>query len=155
MRTECLVSGVSSRPAAWGRTAGRTDKFSNPLFRHRLPRREEWGGVVIVEPVFGGGSYTSRRRTGERLLVLCEGRTRSETLGPGYRNRADGTLYNVGQNGYSWSSSVPAAGSNAYFLNFNNTGVNPQNSNSRANGLQVRCLQAFIGAFRSLCFTER
>ncbi|MCH5306079.1 MAG: hypothetical protein J1E79_06310 [Rikenella sp.] len=59
-------------------------------------------------------------------------------------------MYNVGNNGYSWSSSV--SGTNAYNLNFNNAGLNPQNSNNRANGFQVRCLQAFIGA---LCFFDR
>ena len=52
-------------------------------------------------------------------------------------------MYNVGKAGYSWSSSVPA-GSNAYGLNFNNTVLNPQGSHNRANGFQVRCLQAFI-----------
>ena len=62
---------------------------------------------------------------------------------PGYRHANYGTLYNVGNNGYSWSSSVPA-GTNAYYLNFNNTVLNPQNTTNRANGLQVRCLQAFV-----------
>ena len=76
---------------------------------------------------------------------------------PGNRNNGAGTLYNVGQNGYSWSSSVPPAGelsNRAYYLNFNNTGVNPQNTTNRANGLQVRCLQAFIGVSRSF-FADR
>ena len=62
--------------------------------------------------------------------------------------RGFGGLRDVGNNGYSWSSTI--TGSNAHFLNFNYNGVNPQNNNNRANGLQLRCLQAFIGA--SCCF---
>ena len=72
---------------------------------------------------------------------------------PGYRHANYGTLYNVGNNGYSWASSVVASGSNAYFLNFNSGGLNPQNSNNRANGLQVRCLQHLSrGVLCSLSF---
>ena len=57
---------------------------------------------------------------------------------PGFRERANGGLNNVGNNGFSYSSSV--SGSNGVYLNFNVTNLNPSNANSRAYGLQLRCL---------------
>ncbi len=65
---------------------------------------------------------------------------------PGYRERANGGLSNVGNNGFSYSSSV--SGSNGVYLNFHVTNFNPSNANSRAYGLQLRCLSAFIGGRR-------
>ncbi|MCC8062675.1 MAG: hypothetical protein LIO68_05465 [Rikenellaceae bacterium] len=67
----------------------------------------------------------------------CSGRV------PGYRWYPDGALGGVGHNGYSWSSAV--SGTNGVFLDFNSSWLNPSNANNRAHGLQVRCLQAFIG----------
>ncbi len=62
---------------------------------------------------------------------------------PGFRdagnNGKNGDLMNVGNSGFSWSSSV--SGSNGVYLNFNATNLNPSNTNNRAFGLQVRCLQ--------------
>ncbi len=64
---------------------------------------------------------------------------------PGFRdagnNRGYGTLYYVGSAGYFWSSSIPAGSGNAHFLDFYYYGVYPQGHNSRAYGLQLRCLQ--------------
>lgn len=60
----------------------------------------------------------------------------------GYRNNNDGSLNNVGTNGYYWSAS-PNNASNGYNLNFNSSNVNPSNNNNRANGLPVRCVQVF------------
>ena len=65
---------------------------------------------------------------------------------PGFRDAGNngkfGALVNVGNNGFSWSSSV--SGSNGVYLNFNTTNLNPSNVNNRAHGLQVRCLRVFI-----------
>lgn len=58
---------------------------------------------------------------------------------PGYRNANTGALNAVGSNGYSLSSAV--SGSNAVWLEFRPTLVDPGFTNNRANGLQVRCLQ--------------
>ncbi len=62
---------------------------------------------------------------------------------PGYRDFGrtgyEGVARNVGNNGYSWSSSV--SGSNGFYLNFNTTNLNPSNANNRGHGFQVRCLQ--------------
>ena len=60
---------------------------------------------------------------------------------PGYRNFASGALLGVGIYGYSWSSTVAASGYNAHYLYFYTQGLNPTYTNSRAYGLQVRCLQ--------------
>ncbi len=57
----------------------------------------------------------------------------------GYRNHASGAMNNVGSNGNYWSSSV--TGTNAYNLNVNGSGVNPANTNNRANGFSVRCVK--------------
>ena len=62
-------------------------------------------------------------------------------LCPGYRHRDTGVLTSVGNNGYSWSSTVSST--NGMNLNFNYAGLNPSNANNRAYGFQVRCLQAF------------
>ena len=58
----------------------------------------------------------------------------------GYRRSNDGGLYNVGYGGHYWSASPNS--NNAYSLYFNDSGyVIPSNSNNRANGQSVRCLQ--------------
>ena len=62
----------------------------------------------------------------------------------GYRNNSNGSLNNVGSNGYVWLSSANSQ-NNAYNLNFNSSNVNPQNNNNRANGSSVRPVQAFAG----------
>ncbi len=62
---------------------------------------------------------------------------------PGLRAYQYGTLYNVGNAGYIWSSTIPTGSGNAHNLNFNYGGINPQNNNNRAYGFQLRCLQAF------------
>ncbi|WP_297624723.1 hypothetical protein [uncultured Rikenella sp.] len=49
-----------------------------------------------------------------------------------------GALTNVGNNGYSWSSSF--SGTSGVFLNFNTQNLNPSNVNNRGHGLQLRCL---------------
>ncbi|MDE5945528.1 MAG: hypothetical protein K2G93_08110 [Rikenella sp.] len=59
---------------------------------------------------------------------------------PGYRHALYGTLYAVGNSGYSWASSV-TTDSLAYNLYFNYGGIYPNDRNGRASGLQLRCLQ--------------
>lgn len=57
----------------------------------------------------------------------------------GYRS-VEGLLYNVGQGGNYWSSSVNSA-TNGYSLNFSTNNVFPANSYSRLYGFTVRCVQ--------------
>ena len=58
----------------------------------------------------------------------------------GYRSSLNGSMYNGGSNGYSWSSS-PYGGSNGYYLYFYSGYVNPSSSYYRASGFSVRCVQ--------------
>ncbi len=62
---------------------------------------------------------------------------------PGYRDagyyKGFGAVRNVGTHGYSWSSSI--AGANAHNLGFSYSWLTPQNSNYRAYGFPLRCLQ--------------
>ncbi|MDE5944587.1 MAG: hypothetical protein K2G93_03260 [Rikenella sp.] len=48
-------------------------------------------------------------------------------------------MRNVGVNGYSWSSTVTGSGN--YFLDFNYSGILPNNGNHCTYGFQTRCLQ--------------
>jgi len=80
----------------------------------------------------------------KRLLVLCFPREPEElnshfyARAGGNRNRTNGSLNNVGTNGNYWSSVV--SDTNAWNLNFNGSDSN-MNSNNRANGFSVRCVQ--------------
>ncbi|MBR0480673.1 hypothetical protein IJJ46_02520 [Candidatus Saccharibacteria bacterium] len=55
-----------------------------------------------------------------------------------YRHYA-GDVVNVGSEGDFWSSTSNSS-RNAYNLNFNSNNLNPQNNNSKGNGLTVRCV---------------
>ena len=61
---------------------------------------------------------------------------------PGYRNNMTGALNAVGERGYCSSSSV--SGTNMLYLWFTPQDLKPGNTDNRATGRQVRCLQAFI-----------
>jgi uncharacterized protein (TIGR02145 family) len=56
----------------------------------------------------------------------------------GNRNISNAGLYSQGSLGYYWSSSPN--GTSAYYLYFTSSGVNPANTNNRANGFSVRCV---------------
>ena len=62
----------------------------------------------------------------------------TETVAAGNYNGSSHN--NEGSNGNYWSSVLNSA-DNAYNLNFNSTGVNPQNNNNRYNGFSVRAVQ--------------
>lgn len=67
------------------------------------------------------------------------GYTWSGTFFPasGYRSGSDGALYDVGSDGYQWSSAAYSQGG-AYGLGFYSGGVSPQYGSSRASGFSVR-----------------
>ena len=54
-------------------------------------------------------------------------------------NVNDGKVYNVGNSGYGRSRTASSS-TNAYYLNFNPTDVNPSNNNHRWYGFPLRCL---------------
>lgn len=58
----------------------------------------------------------------------------------GYRNFSDGLLSSVGSYGYVWLSSAYSQ-YYAFYLNFNSSNVNPQDSLARAYGFSVRPVQ--------------
>ena len=95
---------------------------------------------VALPPGIGRG-----RSARENRSLHCK---KTPPPAPGFRDagyfNGYGTLYGVGYAGYIWSSSI--AGTIAHNLGFYYSWLNPQNSNNRANGLQLRCLQAFIDA---------
>lgn len=62
----------------------------------------------------------------------------------GQRNNSNGTLNNVGSNGYYWTA-TPYSTNNGRNLNFNSSNTN-WNNNNRANGFAVRAVaEAFSG----------
>ncbi len=63
----------------------------------------------------------------------------ASTPAPGFRAYQYGTLYSIGDYGYSWSSLVSEG--NAYHLGFGADWLLPQGNLSRAYGFQLRCLQ--------------
>ncbi|MDE5579076.1 MAG: fibrobacter succinogenes major paralogous domain-containing protein [Alistipes sp.] len=73
----------------------------------------------------------------------CHSSERSlRTPATGYRHYSSGALTSVGEGSWCWSSSSYAAGSvNAGDMGFRSNNVNPLNSDNRANGLSVRCVQ--------------
>jgi hypothetical protein len=81
----------------------------------------------------------SRNRKKETLAKKKQPSSAEQHPAPGYRHPSYGTLYSVGVYGFSWSST--ASGSNAHNLGFSYGGVGPQNSDGRAFGFQLRCLQ--------------
>lgn len=56
----------------------------------------------------------------------------------GYRNNSNGSLNNVGSNGYYWTA-TPYSTNNGRNLNFNSSNTN-WNNNNRANGFPVRAV---------------
>jgi hypothetical protein len=60
----------------------------------------------------------------------------------GERNYNDGSVYNTGNNGNYWSSTVNS--NNSYNMNFNSSNVNANNNNNRANGFSVRCVSELL-----------
>ncbi|MDE5945617.1 MAG: hypothetical protein K2G93_08585 [Rikenella sp.] len=58
---------------------------------------------------------------------------------PGLRHPYYGTLYNIGRDGFGWTSSF--TGANVYRLDFHYNGIYPNSHNCRSYGFQTRCLQ--------------
>ncbi len=92
----------------------------------------------------------SGRATGNRLASreIATQRVARASATPvfrdsGYRNATGGSgkLYNVGNAGYVWSSTIPTGSGYAHSLGFSYGGVGPQDSYYRAYGRQLRCLQ--------------
>ncbi|WP_300828999.1 hypothetical protein [uncultured Rikenella sp.] len=77
--------------------------------------------------------------------ILCDGSGRFSSAGrraPGFRERDNGGLVDVGNSGYSWSSTSYGSGGHyrGMYLDFNATALYPCYTTYRAYGLQLRCL---------------
>lgn len=58
----------------------------------------------------------------------------------GVRNYSNADVYDVGSNGYYWSS-TPYNANLANYLNFSSSNILPQGRNYRAYGSSVRCFR--------------
>lgn len=110
---------------------------------YRVPSSAEWQAVITNNPnvertasswLSSPTNYTSalyiRNASNVRTLMLPAA---------GARGYEQGELQSRGQSGDYWSSSLVNA-ANAYFLYFNNTTINPRNTNYRTFGFSVRCI---------------
>ena len=89
--------------------------------------------TVVVRTVFSCVASRNRERDSTALLLIT-----NTPPAPGLRSNS-GTLYRVGLDGYSWTSTV--TDTDAYFLDFHYNEVYPNSTNNRGYGFQLRCLQ--------------
>ena len=107
---------------------------------YRVPTRAEWVAVNSNNTAFRTGPFTSSATEyGSALHYGPDASTKSLTLpAAGTRNVTNGALYSRGNLGYYWSSTEN--GSNAYYLRFNSSNVNPATNRYRPFGFSVRCI---------------
>ena len=100
----------------------------------RVPTMSEW--VVI------GADNSNTGKTYSNNILRISAANSLELLLPaaGHRNSSDGSSYNQGSYGDYWSSSVPSGSANARYVYFGSATF-LQNTNNRAYGYSVRCLQ--------------
>jgi uncharacterized protein (TIGR02145 family) len=121
-------------------------QLSSP-YDWRNPKNDNlWQGVNGTNNVCPAG-FRLPTNTEQGALVTAAGITNSATAyssslkltAAGYRDFSDASLNYLGVGGYYWSSSV--SGTNALYLLFYASSVNPANVSNRAGGLTVRCLK--------------
>jgi uncharacterized protein (TIGR02145 family) len=98
----------------------------------RVPTQPEWSAVATaigLTTANCGGTSTCRETAASSSLHLPTA---------GYRSRSDGALNYQGSYGGYWSSGPD--GTDAYFLYFDSTSVNPAYVDNRADGFSVRCV---------------
>ncbi|MBU6426743.1 four helix bundle protein [Patescibacteria group bacterium] len=133
------IEDVSKQLTSWGKSF-RT-KLSIPpessVARAQTSVRSKFNGPLASS----GKEYRPDHGCVSPSRTHGEGATNTEAIitVAGYRDNSSGSLNNQGGNGNYWSSSV--SGTNAFNLNFNSSGVNPSNTNNRANGFSVRCIK--------------
>jgi uncharacterized protein (TIGR02145 family) len=105
----------------------------------RLPTREEFEALALL-----GSTWDSELRGrwfGEDSNL--KGKSKKSVFFPasGFRSGVDDALYDVGNFGSYWSSSVSGA-SLAYYLGFYSSDVGPAYNVGRAWGQSVRCVRS-------------
>ncbi|WP_304708312.1 hypothetical protein [uncultured Rikenella sp.] len=96
----------------------------------------------VVGESYGSGHYKATNGRLYKVSTSGAGTPLAWYPAPGFRDAGNngrlGALTNVGNYGFSYSSSV--SGSTGVYLDFYVAHLNPSYANSRAFGLQLRCL---------------
>ena len=125
-----IVTGHDARTEfpqiQWPTLYGKTDRVM--VHRSGVPERDRlsWNNIC--------GSLQSYFRV-SLLSIQLKGHIFPAS---GYRNNSNGSLNNVGSNGYYWTA-TPYSTNNGRNLNFNSSNTN-WNNNNRANGFPVRAV---------------
>ena len=116
----------------------------------RTPTQEDWsaiykGGLTSGGPdVATANTWSWHRHTNVNTSGGMQIRPDNATTtlflpANGLRHSGSGLQYYQSSSGYYWSSSIIAT--NAYYLGFFDSYVNPANNTSRAYGLALRCIK--------------
>ncbi|MFV0582813.1 MAG: FISUMP domain-containing protein [Parabacteroides gordonii] len=103
----------------------------------RVPTQAEWIAI-------GADNSTVYTWSTSNLNLSIPGKESGKNLilpAAGNRDVSTGASYSQGAYGYYWSSSVPAASTNASYVYFNSAGKLSTNTYYRASGFSVRCVQ--------------
>ena len=147
----------STGTAANGTTTTRpnADTAANALFITINSGNYDWRGTTQNDALWATEASANNpcpvgfrvpTLTEQNTLVTAASITNSATAAssamkftvPGYRDRGNGSLHDVGSRGYYWSSSVNATDASYRFFNSGSTG---SSNHLRAYGWSVRCLK--------------
>ena len=137
--------------ALWGDGAAKSDYDPCPT-GWRIAPNGTWSDFTRTSATAGTFLYWEQGAQSEaakyyltngRYYIPTSGTVRTWYPAPGFRDAGNnglfGALGNVGNHGYSWSSSVSTT--LGMGLGFSSAWLNPSRTNNRAHGFQVRCLQ--------------
>ena len=106
----------------------------------RVPTQAEWIAIGAgLEPAQSGTTWDATN-----LCLKVPGKENGKNLilpAAGNRNNSTGGSYSQGASGYYWSSSAPAASTNASNVYFSSAGKLSTSTYNRAGGFSVRCVQ--------------
>ena len=96
----------------------------------------------VVGESYGAGNYKATNGRLYKVSTSGAGTPLAWYPAPGYRGSGEGALWNVGNDGYSWSSTSYDSGDHyrGVYLFFRVTELYPSHMTYRAYGLQLRCL---------------
>lgn len=105
----------------------------------RIPTQAEWIAIGAGQSSVSGTTWDS-----SNLRLTITGKESGKNLflpAAGIRYGGNGGSDLQGKNGYYWSSSVQSNSTYAFFVNLGSTGKLDANTNRRADGYSVRCIQ--------------
>ncbi len=96
----------------------------------------------VVGEKYGDGHYKATNGRLYKVSTSGEGTPLAWYPAPGYRDGGGGAMWNVGYNGYSYSSTSYDSGDHyrGVFLDFSSQGLYPSSVSSRGHGFLLRCL---------------